>query len=127
RSHHHPSALPHLSTAAERVDVDRQHLERRIVEALTPRRHAAVPREEDRVIDRIAVAAVQPDAVGEVGRTHFLIALAVGLVARNALLGEDLGAFGIGFAMAGEAQYVVCDRADLGRSQESVDAEAGYQ
>ena len=60
------------------------------IEPAGPGGHHAAARVGDHLDDRGLVRAEQPDAVGEVGRAEFLVALAFGAMTDRAIVGVDL-------------------------------------
>lgn len=69
---------------------DRQLLDGRITETLTPGGHDAMLRRTDLRDDPLLPMRLQPDRVGEIGRTEFAIALGILTVARGAIVGKEL-------------------------------------
>ena len=84
--------MSRLLAAAQRVHVDGQHLDGRVVQPVGPGGHHAVLRLVDLRDDFGPLAAEQPDLVVERRRAELRNAAAVLAVARRALGGEDRGA-----------------------------------
>src|SRR5690349_15006843 len=68
----------------QRPDVRGDQARAGFAEQLAVRRHRAVAAVDDALADRLAAAAVQPVAVGQVRCAQFLVALALDAVARDA-------------------------------------------
>src|SRR5581483_718512 len=81
-----------LLAATEAVHIDGQRLDGHGIEAADPGRHHAAAARADALDDRLAAAAIEPDAVRQVGCALVELTLAVGAVAARALVGEHLGA-----------------------------------
>src|SRR3546814_5324995 len=78
--------------SAQRMHIQRQHLDGGIVEASAPGRHYAGMSVGNRLDHRLAAGTVEPDLVGQVRRTELAVARAGIAVAGGAILGEQLGA-----------------------------------
>src|SRR5690606_4030640 len=89
-----------LLSASEGMDIHGEHADRRLVEAPGPGRHHAVARIGHGLPHGRAVAAIQPDLVGQVRRTEFAVAAAILAMAGSALFGEDLGTLLVGGRLA---------------------------
>src|SRR5262249_42384677 len=88
-----------LLLRAERVDVDRHHLDGRIIEAPAPGRHHAHTGIGDLRDDIPLLATIEPNLVGKIRCSELGIALALGAMAGRAVLGEDHGAALRGFGI----------------------------
>src|SRR3954471_19173238 len=78
-----------LFASTERVDIDRQRLDRGGIEPADPGGHDAGAAVADGLDERRLVRTVEPDLVGQVGRAEFLVTLGVIAVARRAVISED--------------------------------------
>src|ERR1700728_1823333 len=66
-----------IITVREVIDIGGEHADLIVAEARAPRRHVALSAAADGRLDIGHAATVQPDMVGEIGRTKCLIALAI--------------------------------------------------
>jgi hypothetical protein len=72
-------------TAAQAVDIGRQHLDRGRAETVAPGGHHAGVGIGHGFGNRGAAAAIEPDLVGQVGRAEHAVALAVRVVTGHAI------------------------------------------
>src|SRR5579871_2632805 len=99
-----------LLPATQRVDVERQHLDRGLIETQAPGGHRTVARVADGFNQRRSVAAIEPNPIGEIFGADILLPGAVIAVAGDAIVDENLTAAGDrvgGAGMARERQDVV--------------------
>ena len=83
---HHGSPF----STAERVHVNRERLDRRVVEATRPSGHHAAPPVPETVDDGVLFGAIKPDLVSQIRRAEIALALAVVAVTRRAVVEEEL-------------------------------------
>src|SRR5258705_3021057 len=121
---------PRSLSPAERVNIDRQRLDRGGVEAPHPGRHHAGTAVADGLDQRGLVGSIKPDLVREIRRTELLISLAGIAVARRAIIRENLGARGRIISRAGgqarQGSNVIGDRDDLLLFQDALLAEGKH-
>src|SRR5712664_809126 len=118
---------PRSLSPSERVNIDRQRLDRGGVEAAHPGRHHAGTAVADGLDQRGLVGSIKPDLVREIRRTELPISLAGIAVACRAIIRENLGARGRIISRAGgqarQRSNVIGDRDDLLLFQDALLAE----